>query len=303
LGIEGDVKKRRSRFKKGIIMDKRKMKNIFYTALMVVVITIFTSCTTGSGQNGNETFYIDGNIEYAVISIYEDIWERGTDEPVSYESDYGEKDWLPYFQEWLDGIAFNAVPNPTDMVVDVSFGMGGDVYYMGFDDDGLLVKTPDGGYFKALFDDNILHDGNYYPLWNLMEFIGEIRLTYYYDQIIPYMFELREFIDEAPERLYAFERLDGEDKTYGQPIDEQYNESILANLRELILVPVLHFDEDFAMQLQNFRVKDADGEVTFVFAFHGDFVYVWSPVLMGAFEVVTSGTKEYLDRLVEIIYQ
>jgi hypothetical protein len=73
-------------------------------------------------------------------------------------------------------------------------------------------------------------------------------------------------------------------------------------LRELVLVPVLYFDEDFAMSLQNLRAKDADGDVTFVFALYGDFVYVWSPVLMGPFEVVTSGTKDYLDRLIELIY-
>ena len=277
------------------------MKKIFILVLITAVLAAFTGCVTRVGRN-DKIFYMDGNMEYAIISIFEDIWERGNDEPISYEYDYGEIGWLHYVQQWLNGVEFNAVTPAADMAVDLYVSMSGEVYYLGFDNDGLIMKTPAGVYFKALFEDNILYDGNYYPLWNLKELIGEIRLTHYYDQMTIYPIALREFIDEAPERLYAFERLDREDKTYGLSIDAQYNEGILENLRELILVPVLHFDEDFAMSLQSFRVKDADGDVTFVFTFHGDFVYIWSPVLMGAFEVVSSGTKEYLNRLIELIY-
>jgi hypothetical protein len=152
--------------------------------------------------------------------------------------------------------------------------------------------------FILRMDGYLLDGGERWLLYKAVVDYGFIPLEDgYFDPVA-----LGDFIDEAPELFYAFERLDREDKTYGLSIDEYFNEGILENLRELILVPVLDFDEDFAMQFQTLRAKASDGDVTFVFTFRSDFVYVWSPVLTGGFEVTTSETREYLNRLLEIIY-
>ena len=95
--------------------------------------------------------------------------------------------------------------------------------------------------------------------------------------------------------------MDGDDKTTGLPIDDSYNKEILENLRELILTPIVYDDLE-AYQFQKLRARDKNADVTFVFGFDGDYVYIWSPVLTGGFDVSASGTRPFMDKLIEVLH-
>jgi len=68
----------------------------------------------------------------------------------------------------------------------------------------------------------------------------------------------------------------------------------------LVLTPVVYDDLD-AQKFQKLRARNENADVTFVFGFDGDCVYIWSSDLTGGFDVTPGGTKPFVDKLLEVL--
>ena len=110
--------------------------------------------------------------EYIDVPVYQDIWDRDAQPIGSVEATETDKGEILAF---LSAVFFTPLQSPADFTVDFAFAMNEPFVFFGFDEQGLFVKEPgDTGcfYYKALFAD-------YGELYDLREYIGEMRLGYF----------------------------------------------------------------------------------------------------------------------------
>ena len=163
------------------------MKRVLVLALVLTLaLAAFSGCGNKEEEGGPDVvapFNVRSWLEteanamafqYIEVPVYPNMWDRGEAAIGSAEATETDRESI---LEILTDVFFTPLQSSVEFTVDFAFAMNEPFVFFGFDEEGLFVKepSPEGTgyvYYKALFED-------YEELYELREYIGDMRLGYY----------------------------------------------------------------------------------------------------------------------------